>query len=169
METTADRRGALCPLADGTDVTRLDSLNVYAPARVAAVPLLQAADASVVWEPSTIRRRDRLQTVTVSAELVPGAAASEVMAGILPLAREASRSVWPPGYRYELGGQAGASAGTNQSISRHLPRSRVLIPPGARRPVQLRAASPRHPADDPARPDPGGRGASPSRTRTSGS
>ena len=71
FETTQYREGETSipvtlrsTLASRTDVTKLDSLNVYAQATGAAVPLLQVADASVVWEPSTIRRRNRLKTVS---------------------------------------------------------------------------------------------------------
>ena len=91
FETTQYREGETgipvtlrSTLASRTDVTKLDSLNVYAQATGAAVPLLQVAAAAVVWEPSTIRRRGRLKTVTVSSELAPGVVASDVVARLRP-------------------------------------------------------------------------------------
>ena len=86
FETTQYREGeTIIPVtlrssqASRADVTKLDSVNVYAQATGVAVPLLQVADASVAWEPSTIRRRDGLQTVTVSSEFEPGVTAVEVV------------------------------------------------------------------------------------------
>ena len=133
FETTQYREGETSipvtlrsTLASRTDVTKLDSLNVYAQATGAAVPLLQVADASVVWEPSTIRRRNRLKTVTVSSELAPGVIASDVVARLRPwLAAE--QAGWPPGYRYELGGEEETSVRANQSIAEQLPVAGLII------------------------------------------
>ena len=133
FETTQYREGeTIIPvtlrstLASRTDVTKLDSLNVYAQATGAAVPLLQVADASVVWEPSTIRRRGRLKTVTVSSELAPGVVASDVVARLRPWL-DAGQAGWPPGYRYELGGEEETSARANQSIVEQLPVAGLII------------------------------------------
>ena len=133
FETTQYREGeTIIPvtlrstLASRTDVTKLDSLNVYAQATGAAVPLLQVADAAVVWEPSNIRRRNRLKTVTVSSELAPGVIASDVVARLRPwLAAE--QAGWPPGYRYELGGEEETSVRANQSIAEQLPVAGLII------------------------------------------
>ena len=133
FETTQYREGeTIIPvtlrstLASRTDVTKLDSLNVYAQTTGVAVPLLQVADASVVWEPSTIRRRDRLQTVTVSSELVPGSTAADVVARLRPWL-EAEQAGWPVGYRYALGGEQESSASANRSIMEQLPVAGLLI------------------------------------------
>ncbi|MCY3813594.1 MAG: efflux RND transporter permease subunit, partial [Gammaproteobacteria bacterium] len=133
FETTQYREGeTIIPvtlrstLASRTDVTKLDSLNVYAQATGTAVPLLQVADASVVWEPSTIRRRNRLKTVTVSSELAPGVVASDVVVRLRPWL-DAGQAGWPPGYRYELGGEAETSVRANQSIVEQLPVAGLII------------------------------------------
>ena len=133
FETTQYREGeTIIPvtlrstLASRTDVTKLDSLNVYAQATGAAVPLLQVADAAVVWEPSTIRRRGRLKTVTISSELAPGVVASDVVAPLRPWL-DAEQAGWPPGYRYELGGEEETSARANQSIVEQLPVAGLII------------------------------------------
>ena len=112
--------------ASRADVTRLDSLNVYAGTTGAAVPLLQVADASVVWEPSTIRRRGRLKTVTVSSEFEPGVIAADVVARLRPWL-EAEQAGWPPGYRYAFGGQEETSSRANQSIAEQLPVAGLII------------------------------------------
>ena len=132
FETTQYREGdTVIPvtlrstLASRTDVTRLDSLNVYAQSGT-AVPLLQVADASVVWQPSTIRRRDQLQTVTVSTDLEPGVNASDVVAALRPwLAAEQQQ--WPLGYRYAFGGEEESSAEANRSVMAAAPIGALII------------------------------------------
>ena len=133
IETTQYREGeAIIPvtlrstLASRTDATRLDGLNVYAQATGASVPLLQVADVSVAWQPSTIRRRGRLKTVTVSSELAPGAVASDVVAGLRPWL-DAEQAGWPPGYRYEFGGEEETSVRANRSIAEQLPVAGLII------------------------------------------
>ena len=133
LETTQYREGETSiPVtlrssqASRTDVARLDSLNVYAQATGAAVPLLQVARASVVWEPSTIRRRNRLKTVTVSAEFKPGVNAAAVVARLRPWL-DAEQTTWPPGYRYRFGGQDETSRRANESIAEQLPVAGLII------------------------------------------
>ena len=112
-------------LADRTDVTRLDSLNVYAQSGT-AVPLLQVADASVVWQPSRIRRRDQLRTVTVSSEIEPGTSAADVVQAIRPWL-DAQRQEWPLGQRYEFGGEEESSTAANRSVLEKAPVSGLII------------------------------------------
>ncbi len=132
FETTQYREGdTVIPvtmrstLAGRTDVTRLDSLNVYSQSG-AAVPLLQVADAEVLWQPSVIRRRDQLKTVTVSTELAPGATASAVVAGLRSWI-EGEASGWPVGYRYEFGGEEESSADANRSVMARAPAAGLII------------------------------------------
>ena len=132
FETTQYREGdSVIPVtlrstaASRTDVTRLDSLNVYTRSG-SAVPLLQVADASVVWQPSVIHRRDQLQTVTVSLEIEPGANASDVVARLRPWL-EAEAQGWPLGYRYEFGGEEESSAQANRSVTERAPVGGLII------------------------------------------
>ncbi|MYD87728.1 MAG: efflux RND transporter permease subunit, partial [Acidobacteria bacterium] len=104
----------------------LDSLTVTPPATGAGVPRVMVADASVVWEPSTIRRRGRLKTVTVSTELAPGTVASDVVARLRPWL-DAEQAGWTPGYRYEFGGEEETSGRANQSIAEQLPVAGLII------------------------------------------
>ncbi|MCY3596084.1 MAG: efflux RND transporter permease subunit, partial [Rhodospirillales bacterium] len=112
-------------LASRTDVTRLDSLNVYSRSGT-TVPLLQVADASVVWQPAVIRRRDQLKTVTVSSEIQPGVSASDVVSQLTPWL-ETERRGWPAGYRYELGGEEESSANANRSVTARAPVGGLII------------------------------------------
>ena len=113
-------------LATRTDVAKLQGLNVHSQATGQAVPLLQVADATVAWEPSTIRRRDRLRTVTVSADIDPAVTASDVVARLRPWL-DAEQADWPVGYRYEFGGEEEASVQANRSITEQLPIAALLI------------------------------------------
>ena len=63
--------------ADRDDLRKLEALAVFSQASGSSVPLKQVADISVAWEPANILRRDRLKTVTVGAQLEPGATAAE--------------------------------------------------------------------------------------------
>ena len=99
---------------------------MYSQAAGRAVPLLQVADPAVVWEPSTIRRRNRLRTVTVSSSPAPGVSPSEVVAQLRPWL-EAERAGWPVGYRYAFGGDEEASVGANRSILEQLPAAALII------------------------------------------
>ena len=133
FETTEYREGeTIIPvtlrstLAGRADVAKLDNLNVYAQLTGAAVPLRQVADVSVVWEPSTIRRRGRLKTVTISSELKPGAVAADAVAQLRPWL-EAERAEWPLGYGFAFGGEEETSVKANRSIGRQLPVAGLII------------------------------------------
>ena len=82
--------------ASRTDLTKLESLNVYAQASGQSVPLSQVADVEVVWQPSKVLRRNRLRTVTVSSDLEPGVTATEVVAAVRPWLT-AESDAWPLG------------------------------------------------------------------------
>jgi multidrug efflux pump subunit AcrB len=110
--------------ADRQDISKIESLNVYAQATGQSVPLRQVADIEVVWQPAKIIRRDRLKTVTVSADLYPGTTANEITSALVPRLDE---QVWDIGYRYELGGEAETSGEANQSIKEQLPVAGIII------------------------------------------
>ena len=113
-------------LASRTDVTKLDSLHVHSQATGQAVPLLQVANATLAWEPSTIHRRDRVRTVTVSASLEPGVTASVAIAHLRPWL-EAERGAWPVGNSYAFGGEEEVSGQAYQSIIEQLPVAALVI------------------------------------------
>ncbi len=55
--------------AERQDIDKLETLDVYAQSTGQSVPLKQVADVEVVWQPSKIKRYDRLKTVTVESAL----------------------------------------------------------------------------------------------------
>ncbi|UCH83066.1 MAG: efflux RND transporter permease subunit, partial [Candidatus Latescibacterota bacterium] len=112
--------------ADRTDIGKLESHNIYVQATGQAVPLKQVADAEIVFQPSKILRRDRLKTVTVNANVLPGYNAIAQSAIIDEWLGEASRS-WPIGYKYEMGGEVESSGEANESIGAKLPIAALII------------------------------------------
>ncbi|MEL7060927.1 MAG: efflux RND transporter permease subunit [Acidobacteriota bacterium] len=112
--------------ARGTRIDRFGSINVFSQSTGQSVPIEQVADAEVAWQPANIQRRDRLQTVTVDAELLPGYASNVLLPDIEAWLDEQSVG-WPLGYSYEIGGEDEASREANESIGVKLPISGLLI------------------------------------------
>ena len=112
--------------ADRLNLQKLDSLNVFSQSTGRSVPLKQVADLEVAWQPSNIRRRDRLKTVTIATDLDPGFTAIAVNQKLVPLL-EADRAGWPLGYSYEIGGEDEASEEANASIGAQLPIAGLII------------------------------------------
>ena len=108
------------------DLRRLSSINIFSQSTGRSVPVAQVAEAQVAWQPSLIRRRDGLATVTVQAELEPGFTAQQVMGEIGPWLDEQSAG-WPLGYSWEAGGEDEASSEANASIGAQLPKALMLI------------------------------------------
>ena len=108
------------------DLSKLESLSVYAQSSGTSVPLKQVADIEVVWEPGKILRRDRIKTVTVGAQLVGDYTAAEGFAA-LKYWLDTESSQWGSGYRYELGGEAESSSKANKSIVEKLPIAALII------------------------------------------
>ncbi|MFO7496982.1 MAG: efflux RND transporter permease subunit, partial [Desulfobacterales bacterium] len=111
---------------DRQDIGKLESLNVYAQATGRSVPLKQVADITLAWQYAEIVRRNRLKTVTVSADLYPGVTASAITRQIVPWL-DAQKPAWPVGYRYELGGEAETSEKANASIRDQVPVAAFII------------------------------------------
>ena len=112
--------------ADRLDLEKLDSLNVFAQSSGVSVPLKQVADLEVAWQPANIRRRDRLRTVVVAADLDPGFTAIGVNQTLVPLLEQDAAS-WPLGYSFEIGGEDEASEEANASIAAQLPIAGLII------------------------------------------
>ena len=112
--------------ADRLDISKLESVNVYSQSSGRSVSLKQVADIEVEWQPAKILRRNRLRTVTVSADIFAGITATQVNSTLVPWldARFASAGL---GYRYELGGEAETSGQANQSIIQKLPIAAFII------------------------------------------
>ena len=113
-------------IAGHADPTMLDSLAVHAQATGRAVPLLQVADPELIWEPSTVRRRNRIRTVTVSSDVAPGVTPGEVVDQLRPWL-DAQQARWPLGLHYEFGGEQERSVAANRSIVEKLPVAGLVI------------------------------------------
>jgi multidrug efflux pump subunit AcrB len=112
--------------AERQDIGKLESHNIFSQSTGQSVPLKQIADIEVVWQPAVIFRRDRLMTVTVSADVDPGVSPVEVSFAVEDWLKTESRS-WPIGYRYELGGDMENSQKANESIAAKLPVAGFII------------------------------------------
>ena len=113
-------------IAGHADPTMLDSLTVHAQATGRAVPLLQVADPKLIWESSTVRRRNRIRTVTVSSDVDPGVTTGEIVAQLRPWL-DAQQERWPLGLHYEFGGEQERSVEANRSIVEKLPVAGLVI------------------------------------------
>jgi multidrug efflux pump subunit AcrB len=80
-----------------------------------SVPLGQVATLSYQLEPPMIWRRQRLPTVTVQADVAPGAEAASVVADLQPAIAQFQSSL-PAGYSVVLGGVVEDSAKAQASI-----------------------------------------------------
>ena len=109
------------------DIGKLESINVYAQSGQ-NVALRQVADIALTFEPSRILRRDRSKTLSVLADLDPGANATafSIAAALEPWLAEQQYN-WPVGYSYEIGGTFESSADANASIAEKLPVADLLI------------------------------------------
>ena len=112
--------------ADREDLGKIESLNVFAQATGRTVSLKQVADIEVVWQPSQILRRDRLKTVTVSADVTSGVTAFAVNGQLVPWLERLSRD-WEPGYRWGMGGEAEESRKSQASINAKMPIMALII------------------------------------------
>ncbi|MHC4816314.1 MAG: efflux RND transporter permease subunit, partial [Planctomycetota bacterium] len=105
---------------------QVGSLNVFSQGTGRSVPLQQVAEIELAWQPSKVRRRNRLKTVTVESDLEPGYTANQVNQALVPWLEQQSRD-WPLGYSWELGGEEEASAKANASIMEQLPIAGLII------------------------------------------
>ncbi len=109
------------------DIGKLESINVYAQSGQ-NVALRQVADIALTFEPSRILRRDRSKTLSVLADLDPGANATAFsIAAALESWLAEQRYSWPVGYSYEIGGTFESSADANASIAEKLSVAGLLI------------------------------------------
>ncbi len=133
IESTQYREGSdIIPVtlrssaADRDDLSRLETLSIFAQATGQSVPLAQVADLDVAWSPYKIIRRDRRITVTVSSELQEGVTAAQVNAAMRPWLEEEAEG-WDLGYSWAFGGEAETSGKANESINAKLPIAGLII------------------------------------------
>ncbi|MCG8467714.1 MAG: efflux RND transporter permease subunit [Gemmatimonadetes bacterium] len=104
----------------------LETMDVFAQSTGRSVPLLQVARIVPEWQYSRIRRLDLRRTVVISSELATGANAAAVTSAITPVLDEMAAD-WPPGYSYQLGGDAQNTAENMGAVYRYLPLSGLII------------------------------------------
>lgn len=113
-------------VSDRQDISKLDGMSVYGQSSGLTVPLKQVADIALAFEPGTIERRDRVKTLTLSAQLRGGYTATSVNEEFLPELSALSES-WTRGVEYELGGESESSGDANASIAAKLPLAFMVI------------------------------------------
>ena len=112
--------------SDREDIEKIYSLTVYSASRGTNVPLTQVADVRLTFETGLIQRRDRVRTLSLNLQLMPGLTATEVNAHVIPELDALART-WPAGYQYEIGGEAEKSGDANASIVAKLPIALMAI------------------------------------------
>jgi len=91
-----------------------------------AIPLGQIASVEYGQEYPIVWRRDRLPTVTLQADTVPGVQAATVVETLAPKIAALNASL-PSGYRIALGGSVEESAKSQASVAAVLPVMLILI------------------------------------------
>lgn len=112
--------------AERNDVGKLESHNIFSSATGRSVPLKQVADIEVVWESSSIARRDRLRQISIRAMLDENTNAIALSGQMDQWMNNYSKN-WPIGYSYEIGGELETSGKANQSIADKLPVAGLII------------------------------------------
>ena len=105
------------------DLWKVEGLNVYSYSSKQSVPLLQVAQPRITWQPSNIRRRNSIRTMTVKSEVAQGAFPSQILnEHIAPVLEGMQSSMdWPEGYEIEYGGEFEESTRANASILVNIP------------------------------------------------
>ena len=111
---------------DRQDISKLDGLNIYSQSSGKSVPLKQVADAFLTFEPGIIERRDRVRTITLQVQLLPGITPSEVNSDLIPWLDESSQN-WPADYEFEIGCESEISDDASASIVAKLPLAAMVI------------------------------------------
>ena len=107
-------------------VDRLASLNIFAQASGANVPLIQVADIRPEWQLPVVRRKDLFRTIKISSEIAEGANASQIMSVFTPLLRDAANQ-WPERYSYELAGDSKNTSDNMGAVIAWLPMCGFII------------------------------------------
>jgi multidrug efflux pump subunit AcrB len=112
------------PLAERSDVSMIDSLQIWSPVAGRMIPMSQVvADVQMGWEDSVVVRRDRFPTITVHADPRSG-----LPSQLFNRVREAIESIeLPPGYSLEWGGEYEDSRDARRALVQPLPYFLALM------------------------------------------
>lgn len=108
------------------NLSKLDGIAIYSSTTGKPVPLSQVASTELIWQPGFIKRRDRVRTITVSAEIIGTATAAEVFNELDPWIESASAN-WPAGYSYAYGGDSEAAGDAEASLAAKFPLAIGII------------------------------------------
>lgn len=109
------------------DLSKISGLNVYSYNSDTSVPLMQVAQTDLTWQPSDIRRRDQVRTMTIQAD-VKGRYASAALAELQPKIEKLTESqAWPVGYFVEYGGEIEESTKAQEKITGPLPFAMMAL------------------------------------------
>lgn len=113
--------------AQSNNLDDIKSSKIYALANGTSTNLSQVADMRFEWEPSVIYREDRFRTITVTAELMNGYNAIDMLnAEIIPWLDE-EKDDWGYGYSYKIGGELETTQESVDSITAVLPIAGMII------------------------------------------
>lgn len=108
----------------------LESASVFSEARGRSVPFQEVGELEIGFEPAVVMRRDRQRTLTVRADIAPGAAADvtafSVAAEMKPFLDEMA-STWPPAYSWAVGGSVEESSDAQGSVNAKIPVALLAI------------------------------------------
>ena len=108
-------------------VENLESINIYSQSTGRNVPLSQVAEVDILWQFANILRKDLRRSINVSSQIREGGNASAIMGEVTPWLQQQMENEWPPGYFYELGGDAQNSAESMGAVAAWLPISFFII------------------------------------------
>ncbi|MCT4627862.1 efflux RND transporter permease subunit [Halodesulfovibrio sp.] len=107
--------------------SKIPGMNVYSYAEKLSAPLAQVASAYFIWQPSNVRRRDEVRTMTVMADVV-GRYASDVLRDIQPELNALMESdKWPLNYSLEVGGEDEESRKAQTALMANMPLAMGLL------------------------------------------
>lgn len=106
---------------------KIPDMNVYSYTEKRSVPLAQVASASFIWQPSNVRRRDEVRTMTVMADVI-GRYASDVLEEVKPeLDTLMTSDQWPLNYTLEVGGEDEESRKAQAALMANMPLAMGLL------------------------------------------
>ncbi|MEO0528489.1 MAG: efflux RND transporter permease subunit, partial [Bacteroidota bacterium] len=104
----------------------LETLNIYSQNSGKSVPLLQVATIVPQWQYTKIKRLDLDRTINVSSEITDTGNSAAIMEIMTPWLQEQMKN-WPPGYGYQLGGDAKSTSENMGAVISYLPLSGFII------------------------------------------
>lgn len=111
--------------ADPDDELALTDFVIYSETAQTFVPFEQMTN-GLRFDPQNtlLKRRDRVLTITVGADIVPGLTAAQVQAEVTQTIEEMPL---PSGYQMEWGGELESSREAQESLGRQLPLSLIIM------------------------------------------